>query len=59
MWFKYDIVNREHSKNSEGAYIPNVIHLYKMHGSVDWRNISGRINKDNVTKLTHTLIEML
>ncbi|EGR0299505.1 SIR2 family protein [Vibrio parahaemolyticus] len=45
MWFKYDIVNRGHSQNSEGAYIPNVIQLYKMHGSVDWRKINGRVRK--------------
>lgn len=45
MWFNYDIVNRGHSKNSEGAYIPNVIQLYKMHGSVDWRKVNGRVSK--------------
>ncbi len=47
MWFNYDIVNRGQSKNSEGAYIPNVIQLYKMHGSVDWRKINGRVRKLN------------
>lgn len=45
MWFNYDIVNRRHSKNSDGAYIPNVLQLYKMHGSVDWRKINGRVRK--------------
>ncbi|EIF5160881.1 SIR2 family protein [Vibrio cholerae] len=45
MWFNYDIVNRSHSKNSEGAYIPNVFQLYKMHGSVDWRKVNGRVRK--------------
>ncbi|MGO2343919.1 SIR2 family protein [Vibrio litoralis] len=45
MWFNYDIVNRSHSKSSEGAYIPNVIQLYKMHGSVDWRKVNGRVKK--------------
>lgn len=45
MWFNYDIVNRRHSRNSEGAYIPNVMHLYKMHGSVDWRRVNGRVQK--------------
>lgn len=45
MWFNYDIVNRRHSKNSDGAYISNVLHLYKMHGSVDWRKINGRVKK--------------
>ena len=45
MWFKYDIVNRGHSKSSEGAYISNVVQLYKMHGSVDWRKFNGRVRK--------------
>lgn len=45
MWFNYDIVNRGHSKTGEGAYIPNVIQLYKMHGSVDWRKVNGRVSK--------------
>lgn len=45
MWFNYDIVNRRHSKNSDGVYIPNVFQLYKMHGSVDWRKINGRVRK--------------
>jgi hypothetical protein len=45
MWFNYDIVNRGQSLNSEGAYLPNVLQLYKMHGSVDWRKVNGRIRK--------------
>lgn len=45
MWFNYDIVNRGQSLNSEGAYLPNVFQLYKMHGSVDWRKVNGRIRK--------------
>lgn len=45
MWFNYDIVNRRHSKNSEGAYISNVLQLYKIHGSVDWRKFNGRVRK--------------
>ncbi|WP_371194604.1 SIR2 family protein [Glaciecola sp. SC05] len=52
MWFNYDIVNRGQSLNSEGAYLPNVFQLYKMHGSVDWRRINGRIRKtssDNIS----------
>ncbi|WP_377110248.1 SIR2 family protein [Pseudoalteromonas sp. R86517] len=45
MWFNYDIVNRGQSLSNEGAYLPNVFQLYKMHGSVDWRKINGRIRK--------------
>jgi hypothetical protein len=45
MWFNYDIVNRGQSLNNEGAYLPNVFQLYKMHGSVDWRKVNGRIRK--------------
>lgn len=45
MWFNYDIVNRGQSLNSDGSYLPNVFQLYKMHGSVDWRKINGRVRK--------------
>ena len=45
MWFNYDIVNRCQSGNKDGSYISNVIQLYKMHGSVDWRKINGRVRK--------------
>lgn len=45
MWFNYDIVNRSSVKSSEGTYIPNVFQLYKMHGSVDWRKVNGRVRK--------------
>ena len=45
MWFNYDIVNRGQSLNTEGAYLPNVFQLYKMHGSVDWRKVNGRVRK--------------
>lgn len=45
MWFNYDIVNRTGYDGKEKAFIPNVLHLYKMHGSVDWRNVDGKIRK--------------
>jgi hypothetical protein len=45
MWFNYDIVNRGQALDNEGSYLPNVFQLYKMHGSVDWRKINGRIRK--------------
>ena len=51
MWFNYDIVNRGQSLNSEGAYLPNVFQLYKMHGSVDWRKVNGRIRKTSADSI--------
>lgn len=35
-WYQYDIVNRSQASEKGGAYLPNIIHLYKVHGSVDW-----------------------
>ncbi len=34
-YFAYDIVRREEDRPAPD-YIPNVFHLYKLHGSVDW-----------------------
>ena len=37
-YFDIDIVNREKTRiKNEDNFIPNVIHLYKLHGSVDWK----------------------
>lgn len=44
-WYRYDIVDRSVSTNNSGSYIPNVIHLYKMHGSVNWTRERGRVKK--------------
>ncbi|WP_175421249.1 SIR2 family protein [Marinitoga sp. 1135] len=36
-YFDYDIVERQYgSFSGENSYIDNVIHLYKLHGSIDW-----------------------
>jgi SIR2-like protein len=35
-WYQYDIINRSQASEKGGAYLPNIIHLYKIHGSVDW-----------------------
>lgn len=35
-WFHYDIVNRSQASEKGGTYLPNILHLYKIHGSVDW-----------------------
>ncbi|WP_104028644.1 SIR2 family protein [Vibrio jasicida] len=42
-WYRYDITDR--SANNSGSFIPNVIHLYKMHGSVNWTRERGRVKK--------------
>ena len=37
-YFDIDIVNREKTRiKNEDNFIPNVIHLYKLHGSLDWK----------------------
>ncbi|WP_430972140.1 SIR2 family protein [Sunxiuqinia rutila] len=43
--FDYDIVFREKSRiNKEESFVPKVMHLYKMHGSLDWiRNDNGNV----------------
>lgn len=43
--FNYDFVRRE-SDREVPDYIPNVIHLYKLHGSVDWEIRDHQIVKD-------------
>jgi hypothetical protein len=40
--FSYDFVRRDDERDGP-EYIPNVFHLYKIHGSVDWEIRSGRI----------------
>lgn len=46
-WYQYDIVNRSQASEKGGAYLPNIIHLYKVHGSVDWvRRGTGVYKKD-------------
>lgn len=40
--FQYDIVRRE-SPTDAPDYIENVVQLYKLHGSIDWRRVGGEI----------------
>ncbi|PWB89690.1 SIR2 family protein [Methylocystis sp. MitZ-2018] len=40
--FDQDIVRRENAKDAPD-YIANVFHLYKLHGSLDWRRVDGEI----------------
>jgi hypothetical protein len=44
--FDFDIVRREQGKDAPD-YIENVFHLYKLHGSVDWRRIDSEIYRSN------------
>lgn len=46
--FEYDIVRREPGKDAPD-YIANVFHLYKLHGSTDWRRIGTDVirSRDN------------
>lgn len=41
-YFEHDIVRREPSKEAPD-YIPNVFHLYKLHGSTDWRRVGADV----------------
>ncbi len=47
--YELDIVRRDATKEAPD-YIPNVFHLYKMHGSTDWRRIGSDVirSRDNV-----------
>lgn len=40
--FDCDIVRRDSGKDAPD-YIENVFHLYKLHGSIDWRRVGGEI----------------
>ncbi|HCG7549831.1 TPA: SIR2 family protein [Vibrio parahaemolyticus] len=44
-WYRYDIVERSGQSKNASTYIPNVFHLYKMHGSVNWIREHGRVKK--------------
>jgi NAD-dependent SIR2 family protein deacetylase len=44
-WFHYDIVNRTQASEKGGAYLPNIIHLYKVHGSIDWVRTTAGVYK--------------
>jgi hypothetical protein len=51
-YFELDIVRRDAMKEAPD-YIPNVFHLYKLHGSTDWRRIGTdviRSRDDSVGK---------
>jgi len=43
-YFNYDFVRRERDREVP-EYIPNVFHLYKMHGSVEWEKKGNQVVK--------------
>lgn len=49
--FTYDIVRRSRENDTQD-FIPNVFHLYKLHGSIDWERAadSGEIHKNSEAK---------
>jgi hypothetical protein len=47
--FSYDIVRREGDQDAPN-YIENVFHLYKLHGSIDWRRELGVIRRSREDK---------
>lgn len=44
--FSFDFVRRHESRDAPD-YIPNVVHLYKLHGSVDWERNGTEITKSS------------
>lgn len=49
-YFIYDFVRRSFNRNESPEYVEGVFHLYKIHGSVDWKRLSdGGIEKDDKT----------
>ncbi|MDR0630782.1 MAG: SIR2 family protein [Holosporales bacterium] len=48
-WFDLDIVNREKTRlKQEESFISKVLHLYKLHGSLNWTKTKDKIcQKDN------------
>lgn len=55
VYFTYDIVRRDRENDTQD-FIPNVFHLYKLHGSIDWERdgTSGEILK--VTTASNPLL---
>ncbi len=46
--YEYDLVRRIPNQR-EPLYVDGVFHLYKLHGSVDWKNSNGDIERDSAT----------
>lgn len=49
--FNHDIVFREHTRvKQEESFIPNVIQLFKLHGSIDWEKAGDNIYQKESTE---------
>lgn len=49
--FDHDIVFREHTRiKQEESFVPNVIQLFKLHGSIDWEKIGDKIYQKEHTE---------
>jgi NAD-dependent SIR2 family protein deacetylase len=47
-WFDLDIVNRDKTRlKQEESFLPEVFHLYKLHGSLNWTKSNERIIQQN------------
>ena len=44
-WFHYDIVHKVQTSDKANSYLPNVFHLYKIHGPVDWIKTEQGVQK--------------
>lgn len=50
--FNHDIVFREHTRvKQEESFIPNVIQLFKLHGSIDWEKAGDNIYQKKVQNI--------
>ena len=49
--FDHDIVFREHTRiKQEESFVPNVIQLFKLHGSIDWEKVGDKIYQKEHTE---------
>jgi len=48
--FDHDVVYRERTRiKNEESFVPNVIQLFKLHGSIDWEKIDDKIYQKETT----------
>lgn len=52
-YFDYDLVVRDGSRiKNEDNFVPRVFHLYKPHGSVDWKKDGGNVIQDKAENIS-------